>query len=93
MRVVIVGGGMAGLVLARGLIHRGVAPVVLERMPSTAVVEGPIMLPFQAYDALEEIGLLEPIRAAGRDVPPHHRRGPPVGAGSPARGCRHPLGA
>lgn len=80
MRVVIVGGGMAGLVLARGLLHRGVAPVVLERMPSTAVVEGPIMLPFQAYDALDEIGLLEPVRAAGRDVPPH-RDGLPVAIG------------
>ena len=80
MRVVIVGGGMAGLVLARGLLHRGVAPVVLERMPSAAVVEGPIMLPFQAYGALQEIGLLEGIRAAGRDVPPH-RDGLPVSIG------------
>lgn len=35
------------------------------------------MLPFQAYDALEELGALEPIRAAGRDIPPH-RNGSPV---------------
>jgi 2-polyprenyl-6-methoxyphenol hydroxylase-like FAD-dependent oxidoreductase len=77
MRVAIVGGGMAGLVLARGLVHRGVQPTVVERMPSSVVVEGPIMLPFQAYDALEEIGLLEGIRAAGRDVPPI-RNGEPV---------------
>ena len=77
MRVVIVGGGMAGLVLARGLVHRGVQPTVIERMPSSVVVEGPIMLPFQAYEALEEIRLLDHIRAAGRDVPPI-RNGEPV---------------
>jgi 2-polyprenyl-6-methoxyphenol hydroxylase-like FAD-dependent oxidoreductase len=80
MRVVIVGGGMAGLVLARGLAHRGVHPTVVERMPPDVVVEGPIMLPFQAYDPLEEIGLLEGIRAAGRDVPPV-RNGQPVAIG------------
>lgn len=80
MRVVIVGGGMAGLVLARGLALRGVRPVVVERMPPSVVVEGPIMLPFQAYDALEEIGLLADIRAAGRDVPPL-RDGRPVAIG------------
>jgi 2-polyprenyl-6-methoxyphenol hydroxylase-like FAD-dependent oxidoreductase len=80
MRVVIVGGGMAGLVLARGLAHRGIAPVVVERMPASVVVEGPIMLPFQAYDALDEIGVLEGIRAAGREVPPI-RNGQPVAIG------------
>ncbi len=80
MRVVIVGGGMAGLVLARGLAHRGVSPIVVERMPPDVVVEGPIMLPFQAYDALEEIGLLAEIRSAGRDVPPI-RNGQPVAIG------------
>ncbi|MCC6830507.1 MAG: FAD-dependent monooxygenase [Thermoleophilia bacterium] len=80
MRVVIVGGGMAGLVLARGLVLRGVTPVVVERSPAGVVVEGPIMLPFQAYDALEELGLLVDIRAAGRDVPPF-RDGRPVAIG------------
>jgi 2-polyprenyl-6-methoxyphenol hydroxylase-like FAD-dependent oxidoreductase len=81
MQVVIVGGGMAGLVLARGLLHRGIAPTVVERMPASVVVEGPIMLPFQAYDALEELGLLGEIRAAGRDVPPI-RNGEPVAIGA-----------
>lgn len=80
MRVVVVGGGMAGLVLARGLLHRGIVPVVVERAPSGTVTYGPIMLPFQAYDALDELGLLDGIRAAGRDVPPF-RDGRPVAIG------------
>jgi 2-polyprenyl-6-methoxyphenol hydroxylase-like FAD-dependent oxidoreductase len=70
MRVVIVGGGMAGLTLARNLIRRGVAPTVLERAPATVRIPGPIMLPFQAYDALDEAGVLDAIRARGRDIPP-----------------------
>jgi 2-polyprenyl-6-methoxyphenol hydroxylase-like FAD-dependent oxidoreductase len=77
VRVVIVGGGMAGLVLARGLVQKGLEPMIVERMPPSVVVEGPIMLPYQAYDALEELGLLAGIRAAGREVPPF-RNGSPV---------------
>lgn len=77
MRVVIVGGGMAGLVAARGLLARGVVPTVLERSGPDVTIPGPIMLPFQAYDALADIGVLERLRAAGRDVPPH-RDGLPV---------------
>ena len=70
MRVVIVGGGMAGAVLARALRRRGVEPVVLERGPATATIPGPIMLPYQAYDALADLGLLEEVRAAGRPIAP-----------------------
>ena len=80
MRVVVVGGGMAGLVLAGTLVRNGVPPIVIERMPADVRVEGPIMLPFQAYDALAELGLLDGIRAAGRDVPPM-RGGLPVAVG------------
>jgi 2-polyprenyl-6-methoxyphenol hydroxylase-like FAD-dependent oxidoreductase len=80
MHVVIVGGGMAGLVLARGLLQRGLHPVVVERSASGVVIEGPIMLPFQAYDALEDLGLLDDIRAEGREVPPV-RGGMPVAIG------------
>jgi 2-polyprenyl-6-methoxyphenol hydroxylase-like FAD-dependent oxidoreductase len=70
MNVVIVGGGMAGAVLAGALRRRGVGPVVLERGPATATVPGPIMLPFQAYDTLEDLGLLDEVRAAGRPIAP-----------------------
>ncbi len=80
MRVAIVGGGMAGLVLAQALLRRGLAPTVIERMPAGIRVEGPIMLPYQAFDALCDLGLLDEIRAAGRDVPPF-RDGFPVAIG------------
>ncbi len=80
MRVVIVGGGMAGLVLARGLARRGIAPVVLERSGPEATIPGPIMLPFQAFDALADVGVLDAVRAEGRDIPPH-RDGLPVAIG------------
>ena len=70
MRVVIVGGGFAGLLLARALGRRGVAAPVIERGSATRTIPGPIMLPFQAFDPLEDVGLLEGIRAAGRDIAP-----------------------
>ena len=65
MKVVIVGGGMAGLVLARALLDRGVDPVVLERLPRDRRIPGPIMLPFQAFDALTDIGAMDEVRARG----------------------------
>lgn len=77
MRVVIAGGGMAGLVLARVLMRHRVTPVLLERSPAGTETPGPIMLPFQAFPALEEIGVLEAIAARGRDIPPM-RDGRPV---------------
>lgn len=80
MRVVIAGGGMAGLVLARGLARRGVVPVVLERSGPEATIPGPIMLPFQAFDALDDVGVLDAVRAEGRDIPPY-RDGLPVAIG------------
>jgi 2-polyprenyl-6-methoxyphenol hydroxylase-like FAD-dependent oxidoreductase len=70
MRVVIVGAGMAGLVLARALLRRGTTPVVLERAPAGTPVPGPIMLPYQAYDALEDIGLMDEVRRRGRPIAP-----------------------
>ncbi len=57
-----------GLTLA-GLLHRrGVAPVVIERMPAGAYVARGFMLGHQAYDAMAELGALDEIRAAGRPI-------------------------
>jgi 2-polyprenyl-6-methoxyphenol hydroxylase-like FAD-dependent oxidoreductase len=70
VRVVVVGGGMAGMALARALMRRGTTPVVLERLTEEMRVPGPIMLPYQAYDALEDIGLLGRIRDGGWDIAP-----------------------
>ena len=70
MRVVIVGGGMAGVVLARALLDRDVEPIVLERLPEDRRIPGPIMLPFQAFDALTDIGAMDEVRARGRDIAP-----------------------
>lgn len=70
MRVVIVGGGMAGLLLGRALARRGLDATILEGAPAEATVPGPIMLPFQAYDALADVDVLTAARAAGRDIPP-----------------------
>ena len=61
---------MAGLVLARALQTRGVEPVVLERAPAERRVPGPIMLPFQAFDALGDIGCYEAVLAGGRPIAP-----------------------
>ena len=67
---------MAGLVLARGIALRGGEATVIERAPADRQVPGPIMLPFQAYDSLDEIGVLAPIRALGIDIPPHRNDQP-----------------
>lgn len=80
MRVVIVGGGMAGLVLARGIRHPRVEVVLIERAPAGRRIPGPIMLPFQSYDALDDLGLLEGFRRDGVEVPPF-RGGLPVAIG------------
>lgn len=82
MKVLIVGGGMAGLVLARGIALRGGAASIVERADPDRRVPGPIMLPFQSYDALGEIGALDAIRSRGIDIPPM-RDGRPVAVSVP----------
>jgi 2-polyprenyl-6-methoxyphenol hydroxylase-like FAD-dependent oxidoreductase len=68
IRTVIVGGGMVGLTLARLLRARGHDPVVLERAPAGVHGARGFMLGYQGYDAFEELGVLQRLRAAGRDV-------------------------
>lgn len=70
MRTVIVGGGMVGLTLARLLRARGHEPAVLERMPPGAYQRRPFMLGFQGFAALEDLGLMDRVRAAGWDIAP-----------------------
>lgn len=68
IRTVIVGGGMVGLTLARLLRARGHDPVVLERAPAGVHGARGFMLGYQGFDAFEELGILERLRGAGRDV-------------------------
>ncbi|HWH13399.1 MAG TPA: hypothetical protein VNT51_01535, partial [Miltoncostaeaceae bacterium] len=73
---------MAGLVLARGLVKWGQPPVVIERMPQGTVIEGPIMLPFQAYPALDDLEVLGSIAAEAIPIPPE-RDGRPIAMSVP----------
>ncbi|WP_217913315.1 FAD-dependent monooxygenase [Miltoncostaea marina] len=66
MRVLIAGGGLVGLTLARLLGRRGMAPVVLERMSAGGYVKRGFMLGHHGYGALEDLGLLEEILRRGR---------------------------
>ena len=68
IRTAIVGGGMVGLTLARLLRARGHDPVVLERAPAGAHVPRGFMLGYQGYEAFGQLGILDRLRAAGRDV-------------------------
>ena len=64
------GGGMVGLTLARLLRAAGEDPVVLERMPAGGYQRRPFLLGFQGFPTLEELGLLERVRAEGWDIAP-----------------------
>lgn len=70
MKVVISGGGMVGLTLARLLRMRGFEPLVFERMPEGAYVKRGYMLGYQGYPPLEEVGVLGELRPQGWDIAP-----------------------
>jgi len=76
MKVVIVGGGMVGMTLAHLLRRRGVEPAVLERMPAGHYVPRGYMLGFQGYEPLEEVGVYDEVRAAGRPIAPREDGSP-----------------
>lgn len=78
MRIVIVGGGMVGLMLARMLRARGAEPLVLERSAPGRIPPRPFLLGFPGFPALEDAGLLAEIRGEGWDIAPRPT-GEPVG--------------
>jgi 2-polyprenyl-6-methoxyphenol hydroxylase-like FAD-dependent oxidoreductase len=77
MKIVIVGGGMVGMTLAHLLRRRGFEPVVLERMPAGHYVPRGYMLGFQGYEPLQEVGIYDEVREAGRPIAPRPDQ-PPV---------------
>lgn len=70
MRVLVAGGGLVGLTLARLLAARGQQAVVVERMPAGAFVDRGFMLGHHGFDALAELGLLARVRRLGRPIAP-----------------------
>ena len=61
---------MVGAVLGRLLAARGIAATVLERRRKGTPAPRPFMLGYHGYPALEELGILEEVRATGWDVAP-----------------------
>lgn len=70
MRVVIVGGGLAGMTLARLLDRAGVAATVLERGEPGAWPARPFMLPYHGFPALREAGAFDAVHALGWEIAP-----------------------
>jgi 2-polyprenyl-6-methoxyphenol hydroxylase-like FAD-dependent oxidoreductase len=70
MRVVIVGGGLTGLALARLLRGSGIEPIVLERGAAGSWPPRPFLLPFHGFACLREAGVFEQVHAAGWEVAP-----------------------
>jgi 2-polyprenyl-6-methoxyphenol hydroxylase-like FAD-dependent oxidoreductase len=68
MRVVVAGGGLVGLTLTRLLAQRGVDAVAIERMQPGQYVRRGFMLGHHGFDALDQLGLLEGVRARGRAI-------------------------
>ena len=77
MNIVISGGGMVGMTLAHLLRLRGFSPVVIERNREGEYMPRGYMLGFQGYEPLEEVGVYEEVRAAGRPIAPRPDQ-PPV---------------
>lgn len=70
MRIVIVGGGVVGLALARLLRLGGVLPVVLERGGHGSWAPRPFLLPFHAFACIRDAGLEAAVRAAAWEIAP-----------------------
>jgi 2-polyprenyl-6-methoxyphenol hydroxylase-like FAD-dependent oxidoreductase len=70
VRIAIVGAGVVGLCLARALRRRGLDPLVLERAPAGAYRPRPFMPPYHGFDALEDAGVLDAVRAVAWPIAP-----------------------
>jgi len=70
MRIVIAGGGIVGMALARLLRAGGVEPTVLERAPHGSWEPRPFLLPFHAFECLRAANLLDRVRDASWDIAP-----------------------
>lgn len=68
-RVLIVGGGIAGLALARILAHIGIRPTVIEREPVWRSTGTGMYLPGNATRALRALGLGEQVACRSVDIP------------------------
>jgi FAD-dependent urate hydroxylase len=68
-RILIVGGGIAGLSLAIALRRNGAAPELVERSPAWPAVGAGIVLHANAVRALRTLGLGEAIEAASAPLP------------------------
>ncbi len=77
MNIVIVGGGMVGMTLAHLLRQRGFEPTIIERMSAGHYFPRGYMLGFQGYEPLEEVGVYDEVKDAGRPIAPRPGE-PPV---------------
>jgi FAD-dependent urate hydroxylase len=65
LRILVVGAGIAGLAVARGLRVAGFRPDVVDELPATTVPGAGIYLPGNAGRALRALGLDAPLRPLG----------------------------
>lgn len=68
MKILIVGGGIAGLAMAKALELKGHNPVIAERHPNEQSAGTRIYLPGNATRSLEALGLLDAVRDAAQPV-------------------------
>src|SRR6202045_3137392 len=67
-RILIVGGGIAGLTVATALHRQGFAPELIERSAAWPAIGAGIPLPANGVRALQALGLGEPVDRAAAEV-------------------------